>query len=348
MNQEKGRLALAVAAVFAVPMASAAEDNLVFSGFADIIYMVTDDTTALVSSKSPTEGKFSVNAELDFVGKMSDKLTVRVDADLDMVVNGGTSAGGDSGRIEQAYFALAATDKLTVLGGIFNNPVGWEGHDAPDMITTTHGQIWDIMDGQTVLYANNVTGVAAAMNFGMFTVTAGLLNDLQQSSEENSLAAAINLTPMKNFDLEAGYVTQASRQDSSNQGSYRNITPPLGSAEDWYDVNATYKLDKFMIGAEILGAGKVVDMAYAVYGRLEVAPGFGISGRFDSVSYQDPIASVKDTETITLAAAYQVEPNLSIGVEWRTQDDANDTTSGAGGGIISDGDLVQLEILAKY
>ena len=346
MKQNRGSLALAVAAVFVAPIASAAEDKVALSGFADILYRVTDDTTALVNNKSPTEGKFSAAAELDLVGKMSDKLTVRVDADLDLAVNDGTSAGGDSGRIEQAYFALAAMEKVTVLGGVFNNPIGWEGHDAPEMITTTHGQIWNIMDGQTALYANNVAGVAAAVNVGMATVTVGLLNDLQQSNEENSFAAAINMTPMTNFDLEVGYVTQASRQDSSNVGTYGNAT--VGSAENWYDINATYKVEKLLIAAEILGADKVVDMAYALYGRLEVVPGISVSGRFDSVGYQDPNASVKDTETITLAAAYQVDANLSVGLEWRTQDDANDTTSGAGGGVISDGDLVQLEILAKY
>lgn len=346
MIQNKRYLALAVATASAAPMVSGADNKMALSGFADINYMVTDDTTALVSNKSPSEGKFSASAELDIIGKMSEKLTVRVDADLNLALNSGTSAGGDSGRIEQAYFALAATDQITVLGGVFNNPVGWEGHDAPDMITTTHGQIWNVMDGQTALYANNIAGVAGAFNFGLATVTVGLLNDLQQSSEENSIAAAINMSPVNNLDLEVGYVTQASRQDSSNSGTYGSAT--VGSAENWYDINATYKLDKILIGAELLGADKVVDMAYAVYGRFEIAPGIRVSGRFDSVGYQDPIASVKDTETITLVVSYKVDENMSVGVEWRTQDDANDITSGAGGGVISDGDLVQIQILAKY
>lgn len=351
-KHQRSIVSMAVMAALASGAAQAVSDKLDVSGFGDITYMVTDDTTAKDGdNKSPTEGKFGASAEVDFVGKLADNVTVRVDADLDLVTNGGANvASSDSGRIEQAFFAFAATDKFTLLGGVFNNPIGWEKEDAPDMYQTTHGQIWAIMDGQTALHGNNVAGVAGAINMGKATVTVGLLNDLQQSSEENSVALAVNATPIDNLDIEAGFVTQASRQDSAGSGTYgfgANSTT-VGSAEDWWDINATYRWKELLVAAEYLSADKVVDAAYAIYGNYSFGKGFGLTARYDEVTYQDPYAAVKDTTTITVAGSYMIAKNLSALLEWRSQDDANDTDGVNGGGIIGDGDVVQLEFVATF
>lgn len=334
-KHQRSVVSMAVMAALASGAAQAVSDKLEISGFGDITYMVTDDTTPKdANNKSPTEGKFGASAEVDFVGKLADNVTVRVDADLDLVTNGGANvASSDSGRIEQALFAFAATDKFTLLGGVFNNPIGWEKEDAPDMYQTTHGQIWAILDGQTALHGNNVAGVAGAINLGQATVTVGLLNDLAQANEENSTAIAVNYSPMPGLDLEAGYVTQAT------------------SAEDWYDLNATYKKDALTLGAEYFAADKVVDSAYGLYANYSFPNGFGITGRFDSVSYGEPVATRKDTETATIAGSYAIAKNLSVVAEYRTQDDPNDTDGvpGAGiNGVIGDGDLVQLEFIATF
>lgn len=347
-------VSVAVMAALASGAAQAVNDKLEISGFGDITYMVTDDTTEKVADKSPTEGKFGATAEVDFVGKLTDKITVRVDADLDLAVNGGASAvSSDSGRIEQALFAFAATDKITVLGGVLNNPIGWEKEDAPDMYQTTHGQIWAIMDGQTVLYGNNLAGVAGAINLGKATVTLGMFNDLYHVNEENSFAVALNATPIENLDIEAGYVTQASRQDSGvggGSGTYgfgANSTI-VGSAENWWDINATYRWKDLIVAAEYLSADKVVDAAYALYGNYSFGNGFGVTARYDEVGYQDPYDAVKDTTTMTLAGSYMIAKNLSALLEWRTHDDANDTDGVNGGGIIGDGDVVQVEFVATF
>lgn len=327
-------------------------DKLKVSGFADIAYVISDDTTAKVADKSPTEGKFSANAEVDFIGQLSDKVSVRVDADLVLAANGGTSLGGDSGRIEQAYFAWTGAPNLTLLGGVFNNPIGWEKEDAPDLYQTTHGQIWDIMNGQTALDGNNVAGVAGAYNFGKGTLTVALLNELQQTNEENSIAVALNVTPIDNLDVELGYVTEADRQDSAN-ATYGSQGTIVGSAENWWDANATYKWRKLTLGAEVLGADQVVDLAYMLVGNYAFEQGVGITLRYDSVSYQDTtvapiLTNLKDTETVTVAASYMLASNLTALVEYRMQDDANDTTAGPSGGVIADGDLVQLEFVATF
>lgn len=353
MNNKK-LLSVCVASAFvAVPAhAENLTDKLKVSGFADIFYTLTDDTTAQVAGKSPTEGKFGANAEVDFLGQLSDAVSVRVDADLTLAGNGGSSMAGDSGRIEQAYFAWNAVPSLTVLGGVFNNPIGWEKEDAPDLYQVTHGQIWDIMNGQTALDGNNVAGVAGAYNFGMGAVTVALLNEVQQTDEENSIAFALNLTPIDNLGIEFGYVTEADRQDSAT-ATYGSQGAVVGSAENWWDLNGTYTWQKLTLGAEILMADQIVDMAYMLIGNYTFDQGVGVTVRYDSASYQDTtvapiLTGLKDTETLTLAASYQLASNLTTLIEYRMQDDANDTTDGPGGGVIGDGDLVQLEFVATF
>lgn len=353
MNNKK-LLNLCIASIFvSVPaFAQSPVDKLKVSGFADIIYVVTDDVTSLDQGKSPTEGKFGANAEVDFQSQLSDTVSVRLDADVVLAANGGTSLAGDSGRIEQVYFAWTGMPQLTLLGGVFNNPIGWEKEDAPDLYQVTHGQIWDIMNGQTALDGNNVAGVAGAYNFGRGTVTVALLNEVQQTDEENSIALALNLTPIDNLDVEFGYVTEADRQDSST-ATYGSQGAVVGSAENWWDVNATYKWQKLTLGAEVLVADQIVDMAYMLVGNYTFDQGIGLTARYDSASYQDTtvapiLTNLKDTETLTLAASYQLASNLTTLIEYRMQDDANDTTAGAGGGVIADGDLVQLEFVATF
>ena len=356
-RKSKALLCAAVTAALYFPVSYAEDSKLAVSGFVDITYTAVDDTAVQTANKSPTEKKFAANGEVDFAGKLADKVSVRVDTDLDLVTNGGANvAGSDSARIEQAFFAYSAMDKVTVIAGVFNNPIGLEKEDAPDMLQTTHGQIWAIMDGQTALNGNNIAGLAAAVNVASnTTVTVGLLNDLQQTNEKNSLALALNVTPMKNLDLEAGYVSQASRADAITAGSataggatYGSQGTVVGSAENWWDVNATYKYEGLTVSAEYLAAKKIVDGAYGVTGNYMWSNGFGVTARYDVVSYGDPFDTVKDTKTATLAGSYMLAKNLTALLEYRTQDDPNDTDGVPGGGIISDGDLVQVEFVANF
>lgn len=342
-------ISMAVAGMCGAAVADAAEVDVAVSGFADISFVATDDATAEVAGKSPTEGKFGSAAEVDIVGTLNDKITVRVDADLDLVTNGGANvAGSDSGRIEQAFFAVTATEDVTVLGGVFNSPIGWEAEDITGMYQISHGQIWDILDGQTTLDGNNVAGLAAAVNLGMVTVTAGLLNDLQQTNEENSVALVVDASPVTGVDVQLGYVTQASRTDSAGTGTYGSQGTVVGSAEDVLDLNATYRRDDLTLAIEYLMTDKVIDAAYALVGNYKFGNGFGATARFDSVGYGDPFAAVEDTDTLTLAGSYAWADNLTVMAEWRSQSDDNDTNTVPGGGVIADGDLVQLKFVGTF
>ena len=107
------------------------------SGFADIIYTQTDEAADISGQDNPNEKKFSADAEVDFIVTPADGVTARIDIDFDLATNGGNNingGGADSGRIEQAFFAWNINEgPLTLVGGVFNNPMGQDAEDAPDI-----------------------------------------------------------------------------------------------------------------------------------------------------------------------------------------------------------------------
>lgn len=346
---KKKLLALAVAASIA-PMGAYAVDSATVSGFADIWYIAADDELGGVCTEGSdecAEGKFDISGEVDF-SLTKGAVTARLDIDVN-------PDASESGAIEQAMFSWAATESVTIIAGAFNNPIGWELEDAPDMYQFSHGQIWDILDGQTALTGNNIAGIAAAVGFGMGSVTLGFLNDLQQTDDENSIAAIINLSPMEGLDLELGYVTQAGQDDSANGGTYSALGD-VGSAEDVVDFNVTYTTGGITAAFEYLTADQIIDSAFALYGNYNFGNGFGATLRYDVVSYGgDAVlaggvtdldgADVDDTETLTIAVSYAISDNLGAVLEWRTQDDPNQDD---GLTVIGDGDVIALEFVAQF
>ncbi len=284
------------------------------SGFADIIWTITDEASDsnTAGGKNSTEGKFTVDGEVDFASKLTDKISVRVDLDLSMALNTGLNAPDtvglpgpkDSAVIEQAFFAWTLEDNLTFLGGVFNNPVGWEAEDAPDLYQTTHSQNWIILDGETALNGNNIAGIALAAVLGPVTVTGALLNDLQQVDEENSIAIVVNATPVTGLDLEFGFVTQDS------------------SAENVMDINATYTNGNYTAAIEILTADEVIDNSIMLLGNVSLPMGFGVTGRIEKVAFD--AAGTPDTDVLTIAGTYHAADNLDILLEYSTKD-ANGT-----------------------
>lgn len=294
--------ALIALAVVSVLPAVAWADSPNVSGFADITY-----------NKDSKLSLFKANAEVDVKAKTGDSTSVRLDTDLALAINDGVNANVDgpydSAVIEQAYFAFTGIEKLTVIGGVFNNPIGWEGGDAPDMYQVSHGQISGILDGQTKLYGNNLAGVALAGAVGPVTLTGGVLNDLGHNDlKKNSFAIVANVEAMKGLDFELGYVTQEK------------------GAENVLDVNATYKIQGFTVGAEFLTADKIVDTAMGVTANYRYNDKFGATIRFDNLGFE--AAGAKDSTGITVAGSYSLDKNLDVRAEYKQIDAGSTDKSG--------------------
>ncbi len=329
---KKNVIALAVAAAMAPGFAAAADSKV--SGFADITYVNADADRDYFGDGKPAsdptgDGKdnleasaFIANAEVDFASKLSDIVSVRVDTDFSLAVNGGGNAaaitGGpaDSAVIEQAYFAAAVAEGVTVIGGVFNNPIGWQAVDVVDRYQSANLLTYDILDGQTALYGNNIAGVAVAGDLGPVTVTGAILNDIggvatdlegnvdtaKLALDKHSTALVVNASPIAGLDLELGYVTQ--------EGGAGNVT----------DFNATYKNAGLTLGLEYLTAEKVLDTGLAITANYMFTPALGATVAYSSLD-GDATAFGKDADTRTsVAGIWNIADNLVTKLEFTTDD----------------------------
>ncbi len=318
-------LPLAIAAAMAPGFAAAAD----VSGFVDVIYTITDDLSGTPSS---TEGKFDTTGEIDFSASPADGVTVRID--LDVVAD--PVSGSDSASIEQAFFAWNAAEGVTVLGGIFGNPIGMECGDAPCMWGTNGGVVGNILNQQTALDGNNITGLAVAGVVGPATITLGLLNDMDNTDDENSIAFVVNASPIEGLDLELGFATQADQAKNP------------GSAEDVTDFNVSYAIpgvEGLSVGLDYLTTGKIIDSAYEIMIDYSYDK-FGVGLRLEEVSYEATGAS--DSERTTFHVSYQVASNLVAILE--VADGDHTTTPAAASGItgIQQDGLTTLELIATF
>ena len=305
------------------------------SGFADIVYVLSD---GINNSPSPVEGTFDVTAEVDVKTAITPSMSARIDVDLNLATNSGFGAA-DSGRMEQGFFSWKSTSDINVKGGVFNNPLGWEAEDAPDLFQISHGQLYNLWDLSTDLNGNNVAGVAVDANVGPVQITGAILNDLGAVAEEQSIAAIVNYSPneVKGLAVEGGFIIQDA------------------GLENIIDINATYDQGLYVVGAEIMLASEGIDYALAATGLYKVNDQFGITARVDSVSYDIP--GVSDVISVTFAGSYVLDKNLVANVELRINNSDFEPGILPGGPIFGgadcsnlacDGELIQVEAIATF
>jgi len=328
---KKNMVALAVAGALVSPLAAMAE-GVEVSGFIDVI----GNSEGTVEN-STVPAVFTASAEIDVSKKMG-AVTIRADFDANLADNGGFGAQ-DSGRLEQAFFAWAATEQVTVMGGLFNNPIGQELEDAPDMHFTSHGVVWNILDNQTALYGNNVAGIAAAAAVGPATVTLAVVDDLGLATNDagdkgkTSVALVVNATPMAGLDLELGYVTQDDQEVASVATTAGNV----------FDFNAAFKTGQLTLGLDYLTADNAVDSATNFWVGFDVSNKVNVKARYEMLAFE--ANGVDDSTRTTLYGTYAIEENLSVALEW-SAGDTDATQDGTFG--IADDDVTTLEFIGTF
>lgn len=328
IKTKKRALALAISSALMAPWAVQAGDDAQVSGFID------------VTADSDSNPVFAANAEMD-VSKKVGAVTVRVDMDADLAANGGGSLGGDSGRLEQAYFAWGATEGITVLGGLFNNPIGQEAEDAPDMDFTSHSVTYSILDNQTILYGNNVAGIAAAGAVGPATLTVAVVDDIGLATSGTgtnvkgklSTAAVVNFSPMKGLDLELGYVSQ---DDINGSGG--------ATAGNVTDLNGTFITGALTVGLDYLTAANVIESAANLWVGFDVNDKVNVKARYETVSFD--AAGVDNSTRTTLYASYTINDNLSAALESSTGSVDSVVADGFSG--IVDDSVTTLEFIGTF
>ena len=285
---KKNLIALAVAATM-VPAIAAAEGASV-SGH-NIIKLKSDDDKA----------QFSAATEIDF---RSTTGAVTVGADIDFNL----APGGGSADLEQAFFAYGATEDLTVIGGLFNNPIGMEANDDIDWSTTHRSMAGAVLDFATAASGNNIAGLAGAYNAGVATVTVALINDTG-NKEADTIALVVNAAPMENLNVEFGYL---------NDGAG-------GLDTSLWDLNATMDLGAASVSVEIMDVdlGASPDPIIGLSGTFKVNDATKVSARYDMSSSDNAglnaMTGIGESE-LSLAAWYAVEENLTAGLGYNTVD----------------------------
>lgn len=323
---KKCMIALAVTAATSAPIMSHAAAPEV-SGFADIIYSLVDDT-ADNGGVNTNESKFSADGEIDVKGNLAEDVSVRVDLDIN-------TGNDDSADIEQAFFALKATDQVSIMAGTFNNPIGWEAEDTPDMYQTSHSIAYDLLDSQTSQRGNNVTGVSVVASVDMINITAALLNDIQDTAEENSVAVAIGLTPAEGIELELGFLTQDN--DSGTCTFYNSPADNNCGLGTIINANGSFTVESGLtVAAEIMLPSELID--YSMMAMVNMA----IPETPLSVTARGELLAIDggddDTLALTFAGLYTHNDALGFVAEMKYID-----------GDFNDGDIqIAFEAVASF
>ncbi|MBL4762489.1 MAG: hypothetical protein JKY93_07315 [Gammaproteobacteria bacterium] len=316
----KKLIAIAVAAGLAIPAAANAD----VSGFVDVIYEISDDETLAPNTKSATEGKFTADAEVDFVGTV-DGVTVRLDVDFKL---GTTASGEESAHIEQAFFA-APIGGVTLIGGVFNNPIGHDAEDAPDIDFTSHSIAWDVLNLATELDGNNVAGLAVAGQVGPVTLTGAFVNEVQQANEENSTAIVANFSPAEGVALELGILNFEE-------------TNGLGIGDSLTNINGTWAIDEmFTIGGEIVSYDKGFDSSTSFWAAADLGD-FVIKARIEEMDAETGNAEVERT---TFYVGTSLAKNVSVALEVH---DIDVTAGGLSGVNSVDGGQTTIEFIGTF
>jgi len=171
---------------------------------------------------------------------------------------------------------------------------------------------------------------------GPVTLTGAYINDLGHAPEENSFALIANLSPIKNLDLEIGFVTQ--------DDTVASAAGAAGSAGDVFDINAVWSNDMFAVGFDYMSFKQLLDDAVVVWAGVNVGD-FNFKARLETVAAD--AAGAKDAEQITIYGTYPLAKNTIVALEIK---DGEVSDSGLGGVLVNsvEGSLVTLEFIGTF
>lgn len=326
---------LAAPLAFVLPTAAFSADmgNLKHSGFVDIVFTLSDGTDeydANNNNDSDIDKKFGASGELDLETELNPHTKLRFDLDL--------SSGVDSAVFEQARLDYAINENMDLTAGIFNNNLGFEKEDAPDMYQTSHSQLWDIWNEQTALNGNNLAGVEFSAKVAIVTLTAGLVNDLNHTDEEISFKFAADIQAMESMNITAGLIT-------ADEGTA--TTTGDTNAGTIIDAAITWKWNNLMVGGEVMSADEIYDLAMQVTANYAFTDFMSGTARFDYVDYE---LNYDKSTSLTIGALFTVAKNLYANAEIRSMQNDDDATSATANPNrkVGDGTVVQLELVGTF
>jgi len=204
-----GGLGLAMGALGALPAAEIA-DGLTMDGYVDSVSSVADADDA-VNPDGDVVIDFTAFAQFDVEYRVGDEITARMELSYD-------EDGFDEDNFEEAHVTWALGEQVGLIAGKFENWIGWEGADAPELYrvnpawVTSGGTI--ATNGDPVgLFGINTTGVgvivtpAAGFEAGLFVVDAIYDEPTDRPTDSVSLGGYLDYAAegVGSFQLDAMY-----------------------------------------------------------------------------------------------------------------------------------------------
>ncbi len=287
------KLAVVVAVAVVAGQNIAQADPVSVSGWGSITIPFIDEASDVPGGKNTTEGKTTVRGEVDFQ-KTIDDTTFRLDLDFPTSLN---EPGAGPDEIEQAKFVhkLSQEMGLTLTGGVFNAPIGFEAQDAPDLLQVTKGQLFNLLP-------KNLAGFMVGGSAGPLKLDVYYANEWRSNADkEESIGGRLTLAPTDKASLAVGYIT---------------ADEPTSPADDLLDVVVqTTAIPNVLLAAEYLDDD--AQTGWAAVANFMHGP-HGLTLRYDSV---DPnTAGAPEPTSFTVAALCKMKKGLSTILEWKTTD----------------------------
>lgn len=326
--------------------------DLKISGFADILYFVTNEAFDVAGGKNALEQQFVARAEVDFE-KEEGPVTFRLDLDFPGSTSGGIGGnlagshivvgGGLAGAhtfgdtIEQAKFDWvipSAPANLTLTGGIFNTPIGYELQDATDRTLITFGQLF-------VLLPINHAGIELSASQGPVSASVLYVDEWRSlaggaalpTAEENSYGGTLSFNPMPEVGLSIGYLT--SEQNIAVQDEDVLDVIVSGAIMPTQGLDLNYALEYVM---------DENNNAYGITVGAVHNGNHGLTLRYDRVDCDAGSAfcgAKREPKSITVGVWADIASSLTARLEWSSLD--SDTA-----GPASETDAVLLQFVAKF
>ncbi len=314
---QQGKLALALSALLAAPLASANDDfkltdKLSVTGFIDLSWHYMD-----IDGQGSEQSMGLDQFEIDLLYTFSDKFKAQVDLDYH----------GDAVNVEQAFITYAVTDNFTAKAGRFLSYAGWEAAEPTGLYQysgTGYAQYF---------YGGYQEGISGLYSTDMVSVAVSFVNDLADTTREGTDYPAIEtmlaVTPTEGVTVKAFYsVDKRAGEDDVKLfnlwGSYEQGPWTLAAEYNMADNSA-------FAGSDASG--------YLLMANYAVGP-YGLTLRYHAWDIEDADGKkVEDMSGITIAPSYTVNDNLLMVFEVRHD---KDDVYGA------DGTSIALEALVTF
>jgi len=313
----KTKLLAVMATLGMVASASAVKvnNNLSINGFIDGSYYSQEVGAGADTSNiglDEVELNILVNA-----GNISGEL--HIDTEDTATVGWDTISDGDL-SIEQVHFTYSFSNGAAVTAGRFGSQLGLEREDPAGLYTFSRA--YQVIAGGT--------DVADRFNLGNIDST-GAQEGVRLSYSTGDIAGSLSLYNLVDGiedngaatnDLDYELALSYTGFDNLTVGAgFQTVRPAAANADtETYTINATYTLNKLLVGAEYINSEvNSVDLsAYSILGDYDVNDKLGLAVRYSNWE----TAASAEADKLTFAPNYAITDSLGAIFEYSAEESA--------------------------